>query len=114
MASREEKRMASRLAEWLGGEPAAPDAESRAVAQTAVLLVDALAPRKLAEDTRSRLYRRALAEYAARGSDPAPLGDLARAARQIPAPAWLGIGGVAAGVAVGLALLRQREHGTGI
>ena len=113
MASREEKRMASRLAEWLDGEPAAPDSESRAVAQTAVLLVDALAPHKLGEDTRSRLYRRALAEYAARSAEPDPLGDLARVARQLPAPAWLGIGGAAAGLVLGLALLRQREQRTG-
>lgn len=109
MANRDEKRRASELAEWLDGKVSSPDPESRAVARTAVLLVDALTPRPLGEDARSRLYRRALAEYEARTASPEPLEELARVARQLPAPAWLGLGGVAAGVVVGVALLRQRE-----
>ncbi len=114
MANREEKRLASELAQWLDGGPSSPDPEARAVARTAVLLVDALAPRPLGEATRSRLYRRALAESEARAAASEPLVELARVARQLPAPAWLGLGGVAAGVVLGVALLRQREARPGV
>ncbi|MHB1854892.1 MAG: hypothetical protein ACYCS2_07540 [Acidimicrobiales bacterium] len=113
MASKEEKRLAGDLAGWLEGQRPEPisDPASRAVARTAVLLVDALAPTPLRAETRARLYERALSEAslqrAAGGVDG--LAEVFRVARQVPAPAWVGLGGVAAGVVVGLALLRQRD-----
>ncbi|HUY55733.1 MAG TPA: hypothetical protein VMV23_11325 [Candidatus Nanopelagicaceae bacterium] len=113
MASKEEKRLAGDLAGWLEGRQPEPisDPASRAVARTAVLLVDALAPTPLRAETRARLYERALSEAslqrAAGGADG--LAEVFRVARQVPGPAWVGLGGVAAGVVVGLALLRQRD-----
>jgi hypothetical protein len=81
-----------------------------------VLLVDALAPTPLHPVTRARLYERALAEarpgtitisFADALEDP--WGEFWRVARQVPAPAWVGLGGLVAGVAVAALLLRQRE-----
>lgn len=111
MASKEEKRLAGDLAGWLEGQRPEPtsDPASRAVARTAVLLVDALAPTPLRADTRARLYERALSEANLRRNGPDGLAEVLRVARQVPGPAWVGLGGVAAGVVVGLALLRQRD-----
>jgi hypothetical protein len=113
MASREEKRLAGAIAGWLEGQSPEPstDPTAQAVARTAVLLVDALAPTPLRPDVRARLYERALTEADPRHPLPAEegLAEVFRVARQLPAPAWVGLGGVAAGVVVGLALLRQRE-----
>ncbi|MHB8393269.1 MAG: hypothetical protein ACYDC5_01925 [Candidatus Dormibacteria bacterium] len=110
MTSREEKRLAGALAGWLEGDQGSAEADTtnRAVARTAVLLVDALTPRPLRADTRAHIYERALSEARVRSGDDG-LAEVIRAARQLPAPAWLGLGGVAAGVVVGLALFRQRE-----
>jgi hypothetical protein len=111
MTSREEKRMAGDLAEWLEGEQGMPDGDptSQAIARTAVLLVDALAPRPLRPDTRAHIFERALTEanLHRQGDDLVP--EVLRMARQVPVPAWLGLGGMAAGVVVGLAVFRQRE-----
>ncbi len=114
MTSREEKRLAGALAGWLEGDQAITEADStnRAVARTAVLLVDALAPRPLRPDTRAHIYERALSEARERSTEDG-LAEVLRVARQLPAPAWLGLGGVAAGVVVGLALFRQRESRVG-
>jgi hypothetical protein len=113
MASKEEKRLAGALAGWLEGQSPEPsgDPTAQAVARTAVLLVDALAPTHLRADVRARLFERALSEADTRHPLPAEegLAEVFRVARQLPTPAWVGLGGVAAGVVVGLALLRQRE-----
>lgn len=118
MTSREDKRLAAEIAGWLEGEGPAPtgDPTARAVARTAVLLVDALAPTPLHPVTRARLYERALAEarpgtvtisFAEAMDDP--WGEFWRAARQVPAPAWLGLGGLVAGAVLVALVLRQRE-----
>ncbi|MHB1501095.1 MAG: hypothetical protein ACYCYK_08030 [Candidatus Dormibacteria bacterium] len=111
MTSREEKRMAGNLADWLEGEHGMPDADptSRAIARTAVLLVDALAPRPLRPDTRAHIFERALSEANQRHQGDDLMPEVLRVARQVPVPAWVGLGGMAAGVVVGLALFRQRE-----
>jgi hypothetical protein len=118
VTSRDDKRLAAEIAGWLEGDGPAPTSgpTARAVARTAVLLVDALAPTPLHPVTRARLYERALAEarpgtitisFADALEDP--WGEFWRVARQVPAPAWLGLGGLVAGVAVAALLLRQRE-----
>jgi hypothetical protein len=119
MTSREDKRLAAEIAGWLEGDGPAPtsDPTARAIARTAVLLVDALAPTPLHPVTRARLYERALAEarpgtvtinFADAIDDP--WGELWRVARQLPAPAWLGLGSVLAGVVVVALVLRQKEE----
>lgn len=116
MTSRDEKRLAAELAAWLEGQAAAPtqDPTARAVARTAVLLVDALAPTPLHPVTRARLYERALAGSArdAEGLLPGAPGDpwreFWRAARRLPTPAWVGLGGVLLGLLAGAIWLRQR------
>lgn len=118
MTSKEEKRLAAEIAGWLEGDAPAPtgDPTARAIARTAVLLVDALAPTPLHPVTRARLYERALAEarpgtvtisFADAMEDP--WGELWRVARQVPASAWLGLGGLLAGVVVAALVLRQKE-----
>lgn len=118
MTSRDDKRLASQIAGWLEGEgpPPTGDPTARAVARTAVLLVDALAPTPLHPVTRARLYERALAEarpgtvtisFADAMDDP--WGELWKVARQVPAPAWVGLGGVVAGALLVALVLRQRE-----
>jgi hypothetical protein len=111
MSSREEKRLATDLAGWLEGEHGIGESDptTRAVARTAVLLVDALAPRPLRADTRAHIYQRALAEANLRRGPQGPGPEVLRVARQLQLPALLGLGGVAAGVVVGLTVLRQRE-----
>lgn len=111
MANREEKNQAQVLAAWLdgGGPRPSSDAEAQAVARTAAMLVNALAPTPLSSETRSRMFERALAEGAAHLDADDPVSEVLRAVRQVPAPAWVGLGGIAAGVALGVALLRQRE-----
>lgn len=118
MTTREDKRLASEIAGWLEGNGPVPtgDPTARAVARTAVMLVDALAPTPLHPLTRARLYERALAEARPGTATISfvdaiddPWGELWRVARQIPAPAWLGLGGLLAGALVGVILLRQRE-----
>lgn len=118
MTSKEDKRLAGEIAGWLEGNAPAPtsDPTARAIARTAVLLVDALAPTPLHPVTRARLYERALAE-ARPGTVTIsfgdaledPWGELWRVARQVPAPAWIGLGGLVAGAVVVALLLRQRE-----
>ena len=117
MTTKDEKRLASEIAGWLEGDGPAPTGAptARAVARTAVMLVDALAPTPLHPVTRARLYERALAE-AHPGSMTVsftdamedPWGEFWRAARRLPVPAWLGLGGLAAGLVVAAVLLRQR------
>ncbi|MGA7173943.1 MAG: hypothetical protein WCB86_01565 [Candidatus Dormiibacterota bacterium] len=118
MTSKEDKRLAGEIAGWLEGEAPAPtsDPAARAIARTAVLLVDALAPTPLHPVTRARLYERALAEarpgtvtisFADAMEDP--WGEFWRVARQVPAPVWIGLGGVVAGVALVAMLLRPRD-----
>ncbi|HEY6538825.1 MAG TPA: hypothetical protein VI138_07305 [Candidatus Dormibacteraeota bacterium] len=118
MTSREDKRLAAEIAGWLEGGGPAPTADpaARAIARTAVLLVDALAPTPLHPVTRARLYERALAEarpgtvtisFADALDDP--WGELWRVARQVPLPAWLGLGGMVAGALLLAAILRQKE-----
>ncbi len=111
MTSRDEKRMAGDLAGWLEGEQGMPDGDpaTRAIAETAVLLVDALAPRPLHPHTRAHIFERALSEANLRRQSDYLMPEVLRVARQVPVPAWVGIGGMAAGVVVGLAVLRQRE-----
>lgn len=111
MANREEKNHARELAAWLdgGGPRPSSDAEAQAVARTAAMLVNALAPTPLSSETRARMFERALAEGSSHQGDDDPVTEVLRAVRQLPAPAWVGLGGVAAGVALGVALLRQRE-----
>jgi hypothetical protein len=118
VTSREDKRLAAQIAGWLEGDAPAPtdDPTARAVARTAVLLVDALAPTPLHPVTRARLYERALAEVRP-GTVPVtfadamedPWGELWRATRQVPASAWLGLGGVLAGALLVAILLRHGE-----
>jgi hypothetical protein len=79
------------------------------------MLVDALAPTPLHPVTRARLYERALAQGRPRTVTISftdaledPWGEFWRSARQLPAPAWLGLGGLAAGLVVAALLLRQR------
>ncbi|HVB14460.1 MAG TPA: hypothetical protein VNH38_06875 [Candidatus Dormibacteraeota bacterium] len=118
MTSREDKRLAAEIAGWLEGNAPAPtsDPTARAIARTAVLLVDALAPTPLHPVTRARLYERALAEarpgtvtisFADAMEDP--WGELWRAARQIPAPAWMGLAAFLAGAALVALVLRQKD-----
>ncbi|HUY10128.1 MAG TPA: hypothetical protein VMW80_11925 [Candidatus Dormibacteraeota bacterium] len=118
MTSKEDRRLAGELAGWLEGDGPAPtrDPAARAIARTAVLLVDALAPTPLHPVTRARLYERALAEarpgtvtisFADAMEDP--WGEFWRVARQVPAPVWMGLGGVVAGAAVVAMLLRPRD-----
>ncbi len=66
--------------------------------------------------TRARLYERALAEarpgtvtisFADAMEDP--WGEFWRVARQVPAPAWMGLGGLVAGVVVVALVLRLRD-----
>ncbi|MGH7692818.1 MAG: hypothetical protein ACREOA_08925 [Candidatus Dormibacteria bacterium] len=117
MTSREDRRLAAEIAAWLEGTAPAPsgDPGARAIARTAVLLVDALAPTPLHPVTRARLYERALAEahpgavtinFADAIDDP--LGEFWLAARQVPAPAWLGLGALVAGLLVAALALRRR------
>ncbi len=118
--SKEEKRLADELARWLDGDRPVPaeDPTARAVARTAVLLVDALAPTPLHPVTRARLYERALAQarpgqitisWADALEDP--IGELWRLSRQLPPGAWLGVGAAVAAVALlGVAVLRQRAE----
>ena len=79
-------------------------------------MVDALAPTPLHPVTRARLYERALAEarpgtvtisFADAMEDP--WGEFWRVARQVPAPAWMGLGGLVAGVVVVALVLRLRD-----
>jgi hypothetical protein len=118
VTSREDKRLAAQIAGWLEGEAPAPtdDPAARAVARTAVLLVDALAPTPLHPVTRARLYERALAEVRP-GTAPVsfadamedPWGELWRATRQVPFSAWVGLVGVVAGALLVAILLRHSE-----
>ena len=118
MTRKADRRLASEIAGWLEGNGPAPtgDPTARAIARTAVLLVDALAPTPLHPVTRARLYERALAE--ARPGTVAisfadaiedPWGEVWRVARQVPAPAWMGLGGLLAGAVVVAMVLRQRD-----
>ncbi|HVC40096.1 MAG TPA: hypothetical protein VNH20_09055 [Candidatus Dormibacteraeota bacterium] len=118
MTSREDKRLAGEIAGWLEGNGPAPtgDPTARAIARTAVLLVDALAPTPLHPVTRSRLYERALAEARPGAASVSfgdamddPWGEVWRAARMVPAPVWVGLGAVLAGAVV-LAALALRER----
>ncbi|MGH7642613.1 MAG: hypothetical protein ACRENX_06305 [Candidatus Dormibacteria bacterium] len=118
MTSKDDKRLAAEIAGWLEGDGPAPtsDPTARAIARTAVLLVDALAPTPLHPVTRARLYERALAEarpgtvtisFADAMEDP--WGEMWRVARQLPAGAWLGLGGLVAGAVVVALIVRQRD-----
>ncbi len=116
MSSKDDKRLASDIASWLEGDAPAPNSDptARAIARTAVLLVDALAPTPLHPVTRARLYERALADarpgtisFADAMDDPWT--ELWRVARQVPAPAWVGVGGLIAGALVVALVFRQRE-----
>ncbi|MGH7609340.1 MAG: hypothetical protein ACREOD_05275 [Candidatus Dormibacteria bacterium] len=116
MTGKDEKRLAAEIAGWLEGEGPAPTADptARAVARTAVLLVDALAPTPLHPLTRARLYDRAMAQVRP-ATVPVnltealddPWGELRQLARQVPAAAWLGAA-LLTGVALAAVLLRQR------
>jgi hypothetical protein len=119
LTTKDEKRLAAEIAGWLEGDAPAPteDPTARAIARTAVLLVDALAPTPLHPVTRARLYERALAEarpgtvtisFADAMEDP--WGELGRVARQVPASAWLALGGAIAGALVVAVVLRQKEE----
>ncbi len=115
MSRREERRLAQALTGWLEGTGAPTDPTDRAIANTAVLIVEALAPQPLGPSTRARLYERALHDHRASGHGAAPvmgLTEVRRMARQLPGPAWVGLGGAAAaaGVALGMALLRGRDE----
>ncbi len=117
MNGRDEKRLASELAGWLEGQGPAPtgDPTARAVARTAVMLVDALTPTHLHPVTKARLYERALAGA---GTTPVPItfndalddpwGEFGRAAGQLPPWAWVAMGALATGAALGVVLLRWR------
>jgi hypothetical protein len=118
VTNKEDKRLAGEIAGWLEGNGPAPNSDptARAIARTAVLLVDALAPTPLHPVTRARLYERALAEarpgtvtisFADAMEDP--WGEFWRVARQVPAPAWMGLGGLVAGVIVVALVLRLRD-----
>lgn len=118
MTSKEDKRLAGEIAGWLEGNGPAPtgDPAARAIARTAVLLVDALAPTPLHPVTRARLYERALAEarpgtvtISFTDAMEDPWGEFWRVARQVPAPAWVGLGGLLAGAVVVALVLRQRD-----
>ncbi|HUY61584.1 MAG TPA: hypothetical protein VMW49_06875, partial [Candidatus Dormibacteraeota bacterium] len=113
MSRREERRLAQALMGWLEGTGTPSDATDRAIANTAVLIVEALAPQPLGASTRARLYERALQDHRAPVHGPAPavgLAEVRRMARQVPGPAWVGLGSAAAaaGVVLGMALLRGR------
>lgn len=123
MSSKEERRLADELAGWLEGNGPAPtdDPTTRAVARTAVLLVDALTPQPLHPVTRARLYERALSEarpgqmtLVLQDAVEDPLGELLRVGRHLPLPAWAGLAGIALAAVLGVLLLRQREEETPI
>ncbi len=99
--------MAKALTDWLDGGAPPPDAATQAIADTAMLIVDALAPEPLSASTRARLFERALA---GEGDGPHPAWEpVLRTLEQVPGAAWVGLGGAAAGVLIGVALLRHRE-----
>ena len=115
MSRREERRLAQALTGWLEGTGTPMDPTGRAIANTAVLIVEALAPQPLGASTRARLYERALHDPRPPSHAPAPvvgLTEVRRMARQLPGPAWVGLGGAAAaaGVVLGMALLRGRDE----
>ncbi|HUY96320.1 MAG TPA: hypothetical protein VMW47_01620 [Verrucomicrobiae bacterium] len=98
--------MARAFTDWLEGGMPLSDATTRAIADTALLIVDALAPEPLSASTRARLFERALAGPS---HPPAPWAPVRRTLEQVPGPAWLGLGGAAAGLVIGVVLLRLRE-----
>ncbi len=114
MTSKSDRRQAAEIAGWLEGTGPTPSSDPtvRAIARTAVLLVDALAPTPLHPVTRSRLYERALAEAgsgvgnAEAGDDP--LADLWRTTREIPHPALIVLAAALAGAAVAALALGRR------
>ncbi|MGH7611617.1 MAG: hypothetical protein ACREN4_06330 [Candidatus Dormibacteria bacterium] len=117
MTGRDEKRLAAEIAGWLEGDGPAPttDPTARAVARTAVLLVDALTPTPLHPLTRARLYERALAQARPRTVPVTlgealedPVGEVGQLLRRVPGQAWLGLGGLLAGLLLAALVLRQR------
>ncbi len=100
--------MASAFTDWLDGGAPPPDPTTRAIADTARLIVDALAPEPLSAATRQRLLDRALAGAEDAGADS--WNPVRQTLGQLPGPAWIGLG--AAGVLRGVALLRHREAPT--
>ena len=101
--------MARALTDWLDGGEAPPDPTTRAIADTALLIVDALAPEPLSASTRARLFERAMA--GGDDDEEARWAAVLRTLEQVPGPAWVGLGGAAAGLVIGVALLRHREAG---